>query len=194
MCTAVGKRLHTLPSHPALGGPQGFIWGILTNKHTSIIKRKREEQRETDREKKTHTETDREKKTQRETDREKKKQRETDREKKKRREQTDSKERGRERKSWSRQRQRADLHKRRLHHQVCLAHLSPASSLQTQSPPGQWGCCSDGHSSVIHLHTHTHTHTHAYIATEQQGTQTQIHIWLNPASLTLSTSSTHVRK
>ena len=24
ICTGVGKRLHTLPSHPALGEPQGF--------------------------------------------------------------------------------------------------------------------------------------------------------------------------
>ena len=32
VCTGVGKRLHTLPSHPTLGEPQGF--GTLTNKQT----------------------------------------------------------------------------------------------------------------------------------------------------------------
>ena len=31
VCTGVGKWLHILPSHAALGEPQGFSWGTLTN-------------------------------------------------------------------------------------------------------------------------------------------------------------------
>ena len=34
VCTNVGKRLHTLPSHPTLSEHQSFSWGTLTNKHT----------------------------------------------------------------------------------------------------------------------------------------------------------------
>ena len=35
LCTGVGKRLHTLPSHPTLDEVPGFSWGTLTNQHSA---------------------------------------------------------------------------------------------------------------------------------------------------------------
>ena len=42
VCTGVGKWLHTLPSHPVLGEPQGYGSGTLTNNTTLYIYRCRE--------------------------------------------------------------------------------------------------------------------------------------------------------
>ena len=35
ICTGVGKRLHTLTSHPTLDEVPGFSWGTLTSQHSA---------------------------------------------------------------------------------------------------------------------------------------------------------------
>ena len=37
VCTGVGKWLHTLPSHPILGEPQGLCWRMLTRNKLLMV-------------------------------------------------------------------------------------------------------------------------------------------------------------
>ena len=37
ICAGVGKRMHTLPSHPSSGEPRGFGWGALTSRTLHLL-------------------------------------------------------------------------------------------------------------------------------------------------------------